>query len=190
MFDIGAGAVYHSRMKNALPLPRHIDPVKFAEQHQILDGFVSLEPMTRLSEAADQKFNGKATVHLEGDVDAVGVRFLRGTVEATLQLTCQRCLEPMEYQVKGEFLVSPVASEEEENLVPEPYDPLIVEGNELLLPAFIEEELILALPIVSLHEKNDCAARPSSPVKQAERRQPFEGLDQLIRGNKNGRTKK
>jgi uncharacterized protein len=179
-------------MKHALPLPQYIDPVKFAEQRQILDGFVSLKPMIRLSEAAEQAFNGKAYVHLEGDVDPVGVRFLRGTVEATLPLVCQRCLGLMEYQVKSEFLVSPVASEKEENLVPEPYDPLIVEGNELSLPAFIEEELILALPIVPLHEETDCRAQRPTKLKpkQEERQQPFKDLDQLIRGNKNGRTEK
>lgn len=161
-------------------LPPSINPFKFAEQRQMLEGIVSLKHMTRLAEVAGQAFDGKAVVCLEGDVDGQGVRFLKGTVETTLSLTCQRCLEPMEYQIKTEFLASAVSSEEEANLLSSQYDPLILEGNELSLSAFVEEELILALPVVPLHDEKACSVKRQ--LNTNEKRQPFKNLNELIRG--------
>lgn len=164
------------------PLPLHIDPVKFAEQRQVLDGFIGLKSMRRLAEVAQKTFDKeRAEVHLEGGVDEQGTRFLKGKIKAVLPLICQRCMKTMEYSIEDDFLATPVSSEEEANLISSQYDPLILDENEISLLAFIEEELILALPIVPLHDENKCPVKRQLNSEHDERQQPFKNLDTLIK---------
>src|SRR5262245_13202290 len=102
-----------------------------------------------------------------------------GHVSAILTLTCQRCLEEMTLPVDADsrlaFVDSAEASAEEIGS----RDPVVAQDGQVSLATLIEEELLLALPLVPMHRDSDCFVR-SEP--QAESRQkPFAGLRELMK---------
>ena len=81
-------------------------------------------------------FEGKTTV----DVQVGGV----------VVLVCQRCLKPCETVLDDGEQVMVVASGADE--VPEGYEPFIGDPESLSLTELIEEQVLLCLPLVPLHE--------------------------------------
>jgi uncharacterized protein len=73
---------------------------------------------------------------------------------ATIELTCQRCLEEFAYPVGARVEMALVESETGES-VPEGCESLIVEDGRLRPIDVVEDELIMALPLVPRHARSD-----------------------------------
>ena len=104
--------------------------------------------------------------------------------EATVQLTqcCQRCLEPVEFEVHAPIRVVFVSTGRGAEDDAE-FDVWELDSPGLTLADVAEEYLLLSLPVAPRHEQDDCVAAAtadSPPVSSAVRR-PFEGLDALLR---------
>jgi uncharacterized protein len=109
--------------------------------------------------------------------------------QATIWLTCQRCLQPYRTElvvdrairfVRGEDLAEALDAESEEDVLALP--------RELDLRALVEDELLLALPIVPRHET--CPDTPpalaASTPALAQAQHPFEILKALKTGAADG----
>src|SRR2546427_673843 len=101
----------------------------------------------------------------------------RVSVSGTLQLRCQRCLEPMPFKVQAEELLVLAATQAE--IDAEPADASapdrVVAGKEMAVRELIEDQLILELPYAPRHEF--C----NGPETEAEASiSPFAGLRGLI----------
>lgn len=79
-----------------------------------------------------------------------------GEVQADLVMQCERCLGEVAVQVNGEFDLVAVGSEAAAEALPAEESPIIAEKQVLLVSELVEDELILALPIVAMHEPEDC----------------------------------
>jgi len=105
---------------------------------------------------------------------------LRLRVNATLQLRCQRCLEPMPFQVQTDETLVLAGSLAE--IHGDPADAnapdRVLAGRDMPVRDLIEDELILAMPYAPRHER--CAA--AAPASAGARRSPFAGLRGLVRG--------
>lgn len=132
------------------PLPEYVDPLRRAEQGATLCGHIALRRMTRLAGALCDA-EGEVEAELHFDRDEQGVAFIRLQVEARLRAICQRCLEPMEIPVRRDVLLGLVRSEEEGERLPSRYEPLLITAGPVDVAGLVEDELILALPIVPLH---------------------------------------
>lgn len=148
-------------------LPVHIDPFRMAETRRLLEGNIALAEMARLGESL-QDTEGEVSVSLEFGIDNEGIRFVRGHVQAKVCLICQRCLGEMRYPIDSEFLLALVRSTAEAENLPSHYEPLLVDDDPLFLRDIIEDELLLALPIVAMHAPEECSADLSS-ASQAEK---------------------
>ncbi|HEX9802021.1 MAG TPA: YceD family protein [Gammaproteobacteria bacterium] len=126
-----------------------------ADTRRLLEGRIALAEMVRLGESL-QDSAGEVTVSLEFGIDNEGIRFMRGRIQAEVSLECQRCLETLRFPIDGEFSLAMVRSTVEAEALPSHYEPLLVEGEPLFLRDIIEDELLLALPIVPMHEPDDC----------------------------------
>lgn len=85
---------------------------------------------------------------------------LRLEVSATLHLVCQRCLGEFAHAVSL-LSVLPVARDEAELARWEKDDPLLdalVAERHMDLPALIEDEILLSLPVVPRHADGACEA--------------------------------
>jgi len=72
-------------------------------------------------------------------------------VEATLPLVCQRTLEPFDLPLRIEQRLGLIRRESEEAGLPPDVEPLLVpENGQLRLVDLVEDELILALPVVPM----------------------------------------
>lgn len=136
-------------------LPETVDFVRQVELNRTLEGIYPISKLTRL---------GEVLLSSEGNVNAklefthsVGIASLRGRVSARLLVECQRCLNPMEIEVSGHFKFALVNSEDEFEFIPEEFEPYLLEGEEQSLIELIEDELLLSLPMVPVHE-DECSA--------------------------------
>jgi uncharacterized protein len=81
--------------------------------------------------------------------DEFGVAFADLRVEAALPLTCQRTLERFELPIRVEQRIGLIRSERDEASLPPGYEPVLLPEDARLNPAeLIEDELILAVPVV------------------------------------------
>ncbi len=131
-------------------LPDLIDPLHCVDKGRRWQGKISLSRMARLAPMIVNP-EEKAVIDLTfSRIDRVAA--VTGSVKATLALACQRCLEPVMIKVDQPIRLGIVASIEEGEMLPEPYEPLLLEGEQIKFGAIVEDELILAIPAVPRHE--------------------------------------
>jgi uncharacterized protein len=132
-------------------LPREIDPFKLAYNGVVLEGTMQLSEMPRLCGALTDS-NGDVEVKIQFDIDELGIPFVSGQFKTTLSLLCERCMQPMPYAVDSKLLLALVKHESRIENLAEQYEPWLIEGDDpVKLSELIEDELILALPIVPKH---------------------------------------
>jgi len=142
-------------MSKENPLPQKVDPFRFAENEISLKGIIPIKDMTRLCPSLGSD-EGQAKVNVAFGVDEQGTRFMRGDYSAHLVLQCQRCMETFENEVSGDLLLGLVTTEEAIDELPKNYDAVVVKDNSLIIQDVIEDELILSLPIVPMHNIENC----------------------------------
>ncbi|MGA9855927.1 MAG: YceD family protein [Gammaproteobacteria bacterium] len=142
--------------------------------------------MPRLA-AAVADIRSLANAELQAMHDG-GQLTVHGEVEANLLLTCQRCFGSMHFPVKAEFNLAWVRNENEALRLPDMYEPLLSASGRVKLAELIEDELLLALPMVALHAlPQECstgvhaASRQTVADAKAARRAPFAALKALKR---------
>ncbi len=102
-------------------------------------------------------------------------------------LTCQRCLKPVELPVEAESALVLVSSDAEAEQLPEGREPVVSEAGHLDLAWLAEEEMLLALPLVPMHDAA-CTAEGDVVVDdevadeppEEERQLPFKNLRDLL----------
>jgi uncharacterized protein len=117
-------------------------------------------------------------------------------LRAQLQVICQRCMEPMALAVNSSAPVLVVESEREAEEAPAGWETFLAPEGRLSLEALAAEELLLAVPIVPLHEAQAAcapavevpavqAAPQAGPAEPAATARPFADLRALLeRGGK------
>jgi len=89
---------------------------------------------------------------------------VEGQIEAVLELTCQNCLQAVQWPVKNTVKLGIVTSVDQADRLPEDYEPLLVDEEKILLKNIIEDELLLILPAFPKHQ-HDCLAHKSGNNK-------------------------
>lgn len=122
---------------------------------------------------------GEIAYALEGTRDERGRPGLRLRVEGVLSLRCQRCLEPLRFEVRAdELLVLAATQADIDAEPPDAHAPdRVLAGKEMPVRDLIEDQLILELPYAPRHEA--CAA--DAEPRNDERISPFAGLRGLMR---------
>ncbi|MCU5783884.1 hypothetical protein MA04_03184 [Alcanivorax balearicus MACL04] len=133
-------------------LPPYLEPRKFADQERVIEGEARVGDLPRLREYRESQ-DQPVRVSLAFGRDEDGHRCVRGQVETTLVLICQRCLEPVHQRILANVDLTMVWSEEQAKALPAHLDPLLVTEERLPLAAVLEEELLLAMPLVALHDQ-------------------------------------
>lgn len=158
-----------------------IDGFEFAAAGAKQQGALPLSSFPRLGDLLVSDA-GQAAYAVEGVRDAWGRPSLEVKVQATLQVRCQRCLEPMALEVDTESLLVLAATqaEIEADVVGPDAPDRVVAGKDMPLADLVEDELILALPYAPRHES--CTAAQGTQVeKRVETKSsPFAGLKDLL----------
>lgn len=130
-------------------LPDRVDVARQVQARRVFEGALPLASMRRL-QGSLANTEGEARYTIEFGKDGLGVAYLELRVEAGLPLVCQRTLDTFVYRLAIDQRLGLIAREEEEASLPEGYEPLLVVDGQLDLADVIEDELILALPVVPL----------------------------------------
>lgn len=136
-------------------LPLQIAPFKLARQGQTLKGAIEMSGMERLAEAQSDA-NGEINVELQFGVDEQGTCFTRGHLSTTVQLICQRCMKPIALPIETGVSLGFVTNDDQAGNLAQGFEPYIVDDEIVTLADIVEDELILALPIVAMHEEQGC----------------------------------
>ena len=135
-----------------------IDPIMLADQGQRLSGRVPVQSMARLR-AQLLEDAGEVDVDLAFErAEGSNLRRMRGRIVAQLAVRCQRCLEPMTIEVVAEPDTILLAAGEADPGLPPEADTLTV-STSVAVAELIEDELLLALPMVPMHRLDECPAR-------------------------------
>ncbi len=135
-------------------LPIEINPYRLVEQRRILTGQLSLKRLSRIQELASAE-TGEVFVELEFTETDTGLPTVKGKVKGSVPLQCQRCLESFDYSVDSDVEVILLKSDAEAERLQESHDTWLVEDNTIFLQDFIEDELLLSLPVIARHKNCD-----------------------------------
>ncbi|HET7923235.1 MAG TPA: YceD family protein, partial [Gammaproteobacteria bacterium] len=184
LFDSGAENPYHYAVMSSGP-PEFLDLAHVTRQPLELAGRIRVGSMPRLRAVlADD--DGEVAFRLRARHEA-GRTVVQGQADAELMLACQRCLQPMRQALSTEFRLAWVRNEAEAAaLEAGSCEPLLAPDGRVRVSTLLEDELLLALPIVALHETQSCRADVvAGGVEQAAMPQaetepnPFAMLQQL-----------
>ena len=109
------------------------------------------------------------------------------SLAGTARLQCQRCMQAMELCIESTTNLALILVEADAAEVPDELEPVLAREGRISTGELVEEELLLALPIVPLHEElAECAVPPAAPLIAEEgpehvTQRPFEGLAELLR---------
>lgn len=132
-------------------IPKAIEPYRFAHNGQEIIGEIDVADLPRLQEIVHADA-GVISVRLRFEIDALGTPVVEGDFTTELTLICERCTEPMQLPMDVHCELALVRHEHFIQGLDEEYEPWIVEPGIDIDPAsLIEDELMLALPIVPRH---------------------------------------
>ena len=138
-------------------IPVTVDPVKSANKKQTFDGLVPVKTLSRFQGLLAEVSEHDPDVNVEFGIDEQGVSYFAGSAITAVKLTCQRCNEPFAVDISAQFAYAPVSSKQSSDELPERYEAVEVnEFGEINLHGLVEDELILAMPLVAKHDPKDC----------------------------------
>lgn len=141
------------------------------------EGRIPLAVMTRLSDGL-LDCEGEARYELVFGTDALKLPFAELRIEAELPLECQRSLRRFLLPVRLVQRLGLIRDEADEAALPPDYEPLLVAADGMLRPSeLVEDELILALPVVPMSPDADVVERDFVPTaEETARANPFAAL--------------
>jgi uncharacterized protein len=146
LIDFVRRGTYHRAPMNA-SLPESVDAWRMVTARRLFHGSLPLAAMARLRDSLAAT-TGMVTFDLEFGRDDLGVAHLHVLADAALPLTCQRTLETFNLPVHIDTRLGLITQEAEEAALPTGYEPLLTSDGMLRLADVIEDELILALPVI------------------------------------------
>ena len=167
------------------PIPPHVDPRKLADRGVTLQGSLQLADLERLCDPLSDNV-GTVQAKFDFERDEQHVVVIHSELEVEVKMVCQRCLELVALPIRSECHYAVVKEGADTQSLPKGYDVLEVGEDPLDLMTLVEDELLLALPIVPAHDPEDCqqpagANEPEPSQDEVSRSNPFSVLAQLKR---------
>ena len=172
-------------MTNDLPL--QFDPVLFAKQGRKVSGQIAAKELPRVAEAALKADDSIINVTMSFSVSSLQFPMVQGTIEGSIVQTCQRCLQDAEVKIDQQFELLLINPQSLELASKEGYELFEYEGQFISTLELIEDEILLAMPIVVKHQDiNECDPKARKWLQQrkpteaaTKRNNPFESLKNL-----------
>ncbi len=177
----GCEIYYRRLMSEGWSRPYDADLLAEGQKH--FDFSVPIRDLARLRE---QLSDESGAVRVTADfARELGFPVADVAVEGALSLTCQRCLGAMLWPVESRTRVVLVPDLASADRAPEGFDPVVIEEGRVSIRDLAEEELLLALPLIAMHENmTQCGATvpPSSQENESVKsNKPFAQLGELLK---------
>lgn len=165
-------------------LPKVVDVWRMVTARRSFSGLLPIESLDRLKDMLESA-EGNVSYTLDFGTDALGVAYLAVKAEAPLTLMCQRTLKPFVLPVGIDTRLGLLRHEQEEAALPPGYEPLLVGNGEVEPAAVIEDELLLAVPLVPVDPDSEWPeqgydnGRDMVPDEPEQKQNPFAVLREL-----------
>lgn len=131
-------------------LPVDVNPFRLVEQRKSLTGQMSLSQLPRLA-AMVHANTGDFTVELVFTRSIAGLPKITGQISGAVVMDCQRCMQPVTIAIACAVDVALTTFESDERPEQEGLEAWLVEDDRLFLQDFVEDEILLAMPLVARH---------------------------------------
>lgn len=162
-------------------LPPVLDAWRMVAAKRRFEGVLPLSGMTRLADALVDP-EGECRFEMEFGRDGVlDLPYVELRIDAALPLVCQRTLERFLHPVSLFQRLGLITDEAQEAALPEGMEPILLEASGELHPAeLVEDELILAIPVVPIDPRStEVSAEWPADVEVEEKPNPFAALAAL-----------
>lgn len=139
-------------------IPLRVKASQAVSRREAFAGSVPLAKLPRLA-ASLAESSGTLQVELQATRDDEGQDWLHGEIRGRLPLTCQRGLHIFDWHCDVALSLCLVETEAEEEKLLKDTESYLVEDDELPLRDLVEEEVLLALPMMPRCEDPDCVKR-------------------------------
>lgn len=157
--------------------PAAIDGLAFARTAAVLEGRLGVESLPRLAQSGCS--GSVLDFVLTGEINERGKPGLRLVVDGSVRLECQRCLGSLDFPLHLEAQLELAPSEAEITAAEDDIER-VVAGHEMSVAALVEDEVLLALPMVPKHEQCRATAELGANAKPS----AFEALAALRKLNR------
>lgn len=167
-------------------LPEIIEPIRMADTRRLLNGRLAIASMPRLKPVLYDT-QGDAEVELVFGIDEAGIVNVTGQVSTVVNLLCQRCMQPMQCDINEKISLAVVRTERQTDELPDHYEPLLIDEDGFAsLTSIIEDEIILAMPVSSLHELEQCPAKDKMDQYSGQSLSQNHGKDRVTESSTDG----
>lgn len=137
-------------------LPKLVDPRRLAEQRVTYQEKIAVSMMPRVAEVVESA-SADFEVDLGFSRDEQHRVRVSGKIAGAVVLICQRCMQPVEVQLQQAIELQVVWTDEQSKAVAKDLDPWQI-NESANLHELIEDEILLAFPVVAMHRPGDCEA--------------------------------
>lgn len=162
-------------------VPETLDAWRMVAARRRFDGQVALAELNRLQGlVADTEGECRFALEFVRD-DVLRVSYVELTIDTALPLICQRSLQRFLLPVNLVQRLGLIRDEEEESSLPEGFEALLVAEDGQLRPLeLVEDELVLAVPVVPLSPDGEPVERDWAPTaEETDKANPFAALAAL-----------
>lgn len=146
-----------------MELPQLIDPMECLRDSQVFEDTLPSGSLTRLSEVLSGD-EIQIPYKLSFIQDDAGRCIVRCDITTCLNVVCQRCGEMMALPVAVASQLCVIASDTLADGLPKRYEPLVSQEGMISPVEVIEEELLLAIPMVPRHDEAECPVNLSNDL--------------------------
>ena len=161
-----------------------IDAFDFCRQGEQREGEIPVAQLPRLAQETVDGGSGSLRWRLQGGRDHHGHPQLTMMVRGIVKLVCQRCLQPLAYDIDSSATLVLAQDEASANEIDALLDDenveVIVGGRAMEIAGLVEDDALLSLPLSARHDVcPDQGAIPRAP--EEEKVSPFSVLKNLKR---------
>jgi uncharacterized protein len=152
----------------SVTLPESVDAWRMVSARRSFEGTLPIASMARLREALASS-DGIVEYAMDFGRDELGISYIDVRAHASLNVVCQRSLEPFALPVSVSTRLGLIRHERDEAGLPPECEPLLVaEDGRMHLADVVEDELLLALPLVPVNPESRLPDEVTSHESEAE----------------------
>ena len=168
--------------------PDRVRPEKVAAAHRQFVGHIALKTMPRLADVlASPDASDGVDFEIEFYVDQQGQVVADVAVSGHVPLICQRGLNRFAHAIASRSRIGLITAMSQADELPDDYEPLLYEGEDLALAELVEEELLLAIPLVPVSPESEPVGEQPQPdrAQESPTHRPFEMLGKIKKKDEN-----
>ena len=138
------------------PIPERVDHRKLANQAGLIEGTLPIQCFHRLGGMLVVR-EGDVYLRLEFSKGDFGSTRVDGTVSTEVCTICQNCMQQFWRKISCDVALQVVSDESKLERLTEDEDAIVAPEKVISVAELIEDELILAMPMIPRHEEGECS---------------------------------